>query len=367
MNLDDLFDLDALGEEVANGRIVFNKHPTLPLTILKYSKTCPFTKDPWNWITSNCRGLIYDEETLEVVARGFPKFHNYGQKEAPTWDVSEPVTAYNKMDGSAILVYKYNKSVHCATLGSFISEQAFWAKGILDEKYSDWQEHYLTKTANITPIFELIHPENRIVVDYGDMKDLVLIGGVHVESGEHVGPGSVKNLFRWPGPVTEMFPEMTFGEVISREPRENAEGLVVVSSNSGVMVKLKQKDYIALHKAKFGLSTKRIWELVVQGLTLKDILPLFPDEFASWITEKYEHVYLLGAVPVIEALALYDSIREEYGDLDKKAFAEQALKFPKHQGFLFMKYNNVPVPQIYLSSFKKHKPKHEPMKGNFNA
>ena len=82
-----------------------------------------------------------------------------------------------KFDGSLIIVSEGGKYI--ATRGSFESEQAEMAKKIIKEKGYSFNKH-------LTYLFELIHPNNRIVVDYGDSIKLVLLGVIETSNGtEH--------------------------------------------------------------------------------------------------------------------------------------------------------------------------------------
>jgi hypothetical protein len=73
------------------------------------------------------------------------------------------------MDGSLGILFYYRGEWVVTTRGSFTSDQAIRAKKILDEKYNldlfNWKHTYL---------FEIIYPENRIVVRY-DYEDLIFI------------------------------------------------------------------------------------------------------------------------------------------------------------------------------------------------
>ena len=73
---------DVIQHCVQEGYIRQQFHPAEPLAILNYTHQAAYD-NLWNDATKVCRGLIYNLETLEVVARPFPKFFNWGQPEAP--------------------------------------------------------------------------------------------------------------------------------------------------------------------------------------------------------------------------------------------------------------------------------------------
>ena len=172
---------------IGKGLVVKQTHPTLPLSIYNYSRTCQFGRY-WDDVTLNCRALILDNEG-NVIAKLFQKFFNIeelGPHEIP----NEPFEVFEKMDGSLGLFFHYQGEWYMATKGSFISEQSVRGMKIA-RKYN------LDKICvpGYTYIFEIIYPENMICVNYGESERLVLLSimdsdGVEipyediVESGE---------------------------------------------------------------------------------------------------------------------------------------------------------------------------------------
>ena len=151
-----MVNINLLEKMVEEDLVNATDHPTLPITIFNYSKFCQF-KSEWNEITLQCRGLIMDHD-YNIVAKPFSKFFNLEEeKNIP----NEPYTIYEKLDGSLGILFFYD-GWHMATRGSFISEQSVRAKKILEQKYS-----HLIDSLNRdwTYLFEIIYPENRIVLD----------------------------------------------------------------------------------------------------------------------------------------------------------------------------------------------------------
>ena len=106
----------------------------------------------------------------KVIATPFPKFFNYGEVEI--WDSEQhdgDILALEKLDGSLGIVYHHSGEWHCATRGAFDSEQAMWAKTWLNNNIDT---NALEK--DHTYLFEIIYPENRIVVSY-DYEGMVLL------------------------------------------------------------------------------------------------------------------------------------------------------------------------------------------------
>ena len=149
------------------GFVIKNKHPTEELYIYNYTQKAQFDR-VWNEITLTCRGLILDEN-YKIIARPFAKFFNLGEYENQEirnlkFDVFE------KIDGSLGILYFHKNEAFMASRGSFNSDQSIKANELLNSKYSDCLEK-LDQTK--TYLFEIIYPENRIVLDYGSEEFLV--------------------------------------------------------------------------------------------------------------------------------------------------------------------------------------------------
>jgi RNA ligase len=71
------------------------------------------------------------------------------------------------MDGSLGILYKVDGKPYLATRGSFVSDQAVAGTAMLHERYGDYEFE-----DGFTYLFEIIYPENRIVIDYKGMSDL---------------------------------------------------------------------------------------------------------------------------------------------------------------------------------------------------
>lgn len=262
-------DFEKIATEIAGGYISSQPHHHLPLKILNYTQQTQF-EWRWNAQTMLCRGLIVDHQN-QIVARPFPKFFSYDQLAGLV--PKEPFEAYEKLDGSLGILYQFDGHVQIASRGSFDSTQARRATEIYRRHYRD-----ITLDPSITYLFEIIYPENRIVVDYGDREDLILIAAIETESGNEqplpdIGFPLVK---RYDG-------LLDFEQLLSIQD-DSREGFVV-RFQSGRRVKIKFEEYKRLHKLMTGISSKHIWEAVSQGSQMSKLIERVPDEFFSWIKQ----------------------------------------------------------------------------------
>jgi RNA ligase len=276
VNIYDIMDAKDLVEMTKGGYVRVQTHPVYPYNIACYTKQAMFER-VWNDVTLNCRGLIYHQETGEVLARPFKKFFNYGEPSAPTFAPDDWVTVFDKVDGSLGIAYDTPDGPAIATKGSFTSEQAQHATELLRTKYSRYQtDDYCTD------LFEIIYPDNRIVLDYGDTNELRYLGSVVVETGENYWSGVLIGYYDIP--KNHFIVSGEFGAVIDQIDlhRPNAEGVVILNDDTGERLKLKQEDYIELHKVMTGLNERQIWQWLSEGKYVPDILADLPEELHGW-------------------------------------------------------------------------------------
>lgn len=358
------FSVDELNAAILEGQVRVQSHPTKPLYIHNYTEEVQFSKR-WNKITMACRGLILDNE-YNIVARPWKKFFNFGERDLEI-DFNAPVEVTDKMDGSLGILYHDGDNWAIATRGSFASEQAIHATRVLHEKYLDVlfaiddNDTYRERLMNITFLFEIIYPDNRIVVNYGLMDDLALLGAVENKLGYCMGPNTAAATLGWTGPRAETFSYATFGEAISAVDREGKEGIVIRSGSK--MVKLKQADYVELHRIVTNLSPKTIWQQMGDGKTIADICSQIPDEF---------HVYVenIGRDLLKQASEIAFVARAEFANIlmdiapegvdrfkplseqvSRRDFASRAVK-SEHKNYLFLLLDSKSIDGVVWHSIK---------------
>lgn len=135
-------------------------------------------KNCWNFFERVSRGLILHAKTGEIVARAFDKFFNW-QAYGRSSDAAL-VRVMEKMDGSLGILYRHHHEYKVATRSDFTNPQCQFANHFIKRfDLSDLAEEY-------TLIFEIIYPKNRIIVDYQDRKDLVLLAVRNRVTGEYL-------------------------------------------------------------------------------------------------------------------------------------------------------------------------------------
>lgn len=314
------YDLNILHDYVAKGLVVAQKHSTLPLAIFNYSRTCQYDK-LWDDITLNCRGLVLDNEG-NVIAKPFPKFFNMEELN-DTEIPKESFEVFEKMDGSLGIFFHYNGEWHMATRGSFTSEQAIKGMEIAKREGLDRK-----CVPGFVYLFEIIYPENRIVVDYGTDERLVLLSIVNPEGTElaydeiEMDGWDIVNRYDGVNDYTEL------KEMIAND----TEGYVIRFRN-GMRMKIKGDEYVRLHRILTNFSTTDIWELMRTKGNMNEFLDRVPDEFDNWV-----RMTMMELEAHFENIKFRSSIDFEYykaeSNGDKKEFA-LAIKDNEYRSILF--------------------------------
>ena len=119
-------------------------------------------------IRRECRGLIFNTETGQLLSRPYHKFFNAGERaetQINKINLYEPHVVLEKLDGSMIRPIPTQEGFRLATKAG-ITEVAMNAEVFIADKlqYAKFIQYCIDKES--TPIFEWVSRKNRIVVDY---------------------------------------------------------------------------------------------------------------------------------------------------------------------------------------------------------
>lgn len=305
------------------------KHPIFDYYIYNYSQHAQFER-VWNEATMLSRGLVMDKD-YNIILRPFKKFFNMEELNG-NYPKNESFEVYDKMDGSLFIVGVDSfRNLICCTRGSFQSEQAQVGYEILMNKYSNLIDKLLIGK---TYLFEVIYPENRIVLSYDGMKDIVLLTIVDNETGldsldGNVGFNAVKKI----DCITDL------ESIKEKYQTESDEGFVIKFIPSCFRMKVKFDEYVRLHRILTQVSTKDIWKTLRDGKSVNQMIEKVPDEFFSWVSEEVSK--LTSKYLEIESSAKeeYEIIKIDLGELfsNRKEFALKASQ-SKYRSILFAFY-----------------------------
>jgi len=311
------------------------------LFIANYTPKVQFDK-LWTDELKQCRGLIFNK-CGDIIARPFPKFFNLGEHEESEIP-NEPFEAWEKMDGSLGILY-FHEGPKIATRGSFDSEQAIKANEMLT-RYD-----ISSFDPTVTYLFEIIYPDNRIVVDYGQEERLVLLAMIETDSGDELYIDCVS----FPDKVKAYDGINDLG-AIQKVQEDNKEGFVI-QFQSGMRVKVKFEEYVRLHRILTQVSNKAIWEYLRDGNNdLAEILDRVPDEFYTWV-RKVKDELLINYQEIDEAAMDSFMTRPENIIQNRKDYAAWATK-QKYPALLFNLLDSH-MGQYEQTIWKMIKPKYE--------
>jgi RNA ligase len=396
------YDLNILNDYIERGLIIKQVHPTLPLSIYNYSRTCQYDK-LWDDITLNCRGLVLDNEG-NVIAKPFPKFFNY-EEHKPEDIPTESFEVYEKMDGSLGIFFYYEEKLSderryniwfnnnyqtgmerffdpnnlpdfddpyyeptpktkgewiMATRGSFTSEQSIKGKELL-EKYNFEKLH-----TDYTYLFEIIYNENRIVCDY-DFEDVVLLGIINSKTGNEVNLNGSNEDIRIQNMISNIGFRVvtlykTWGEgydLLKEEIPKDKEGYVIRFSG-GMRMKIKGDEYVRLHRILTNFSTTDIWELLRTKGNMDEFLERVPDEFDDWVKRvsmdlRYSFFHINERAGKIHDYFRYGKYNDRESEPTKKEFAlhlEKSNVEPPLRSVLFAMWDSKPYDHIIWKMIK---------------
>lgn len=326
--------LDELSEQGYLRKVI---SPCGKLMLYNYTDQCTYEKK-WNEHTINARGTVYEIVTSKVIAKGFPKFFNFGEL-----DSSKQITllketefeVYEKMDGSLGIVYFYDGKWRVNTRGSFTSDQAIKATEMLYSKYD------ISKLMeDFTYLVEIIYPENRIIVDYGDEEMLTLLAGYRM--GIEV---PFETMFHTPFNPAKRYLFDSIDHVISKQSQlgKMEEGFVVRFKN-GYRCKFKSEEYLKVAKIMSNCTHLEFWKNMSIGKVNNELLKQIPEEFrdiSDGICGELERSYVEIKNQIEDDFELccreigYDYEYDNYEDFRKPMGLFLKQNKIKHSGAMF--------------------------------
>jgi T4 RnlA family RNA ligase len=283
-------------------------------------------------IRRECRGIIFDTKTGEILRRPFHKFFNVNEREETqdhVVDMSRPHAILEKLDGSMIAPFYVN--------GEMIWGTKMGATDVAKpvEDFVEANPHYrqfakFTISRGYTPIFEWCSRKQRIVLDYKE-DQLILTAIRDLTTGRYMSHELMEaHAESYRIPVVRTFEPQTDMKAFVEYVRdlEDLEGFVVRFSD-GHMLKLKCHWYLQIHKAKEAiLQDRNIVELILDD-KLDDVKAHLPQEDRDRLSQ-FESQFNLAVADVVYHLANDLSwIREDV--IDRKTFAlEHAERYDQY-------------------------------------
>ena len=319
--------------------------------IFNYSIGCDFS-DP---IVKEARGIIIDKNTLTIACWPFSKFFNSHEKYADKIDWNT-ARVQEKCDGSIIKLFfnNYTNSWQWATNSTInaanASSESMFSDNFLDiinkaDNLKDIPFNDLNR--NFTYIFELVGPENRVVVYYPNTHLY------HIGTRDNISGNELNTDIGIEKPKT--YPLKSFDNVLEAVKTLNTgdsaehEGFVVVDGNWR-RIKVKTPEYLMFHHFANGvlLNKSKVIELInSDDVNITDIIKQFPayeNVFSFYINEQKRIVS--------EVSEFINYSRHLFEETDRKTAAIE-IKKNKYSFIGFQSLNNNKTAEELLASIPK--------------
>jgi RNA ligase len=319
-------------EYVAQGLIRSDRTDDGTLAVYTYTDACTFA-NAWDDITRNSRGHIFNVETGECVAWAFPKFFNLGENLESSadhfpWDA--PYEIMDKLDGWLGVLYRHESKFKVSTRGSFHSSGSLWAT----EEIQKYDLGCLPDEGTLC--FEILTPEQRIILNYGDERKLVILAGYNRLTGEEYPRDEVAYWARQIGlPIVPVHPLMPLEELKRKQKElEKVEGFVIRFPD-GRRIKVKTEWYLELSRIMANLTPIVVWEALKDGKVDQAFLVKVPEElrklaesYIARLEEQYARVRQRIEEMVRPILTQFGSDRAGLGRYSQEHAAELGVARP---------------------------------------
>ncbi|HEV3439649.1 MAG TPA: hypothetical protein VG122_19955 [Gemmata sp.] len=331
------------------------------------------------------KGIVYRRDPFEVVSLPLVKIYNLGEKDVSAADLAglsdEPGARLHflrKFDGTMIQRFQFDGRVYFTTRGMIeggptigvqdedapANAQQFdflgTARRLASLRYPELCEPR-SEFEGLTLVFEFIHPETRIITNYGERQDLILLACFDRREWRYRTYAEVKELATTHSltAVDELIPAgHTLGEqidtLLASIAGTDQEGTVIVIEHGHRViyrVKVKSPDYLRVLKLVVTCTYAKTMEMVeahpewtgwadmelhLRGLGREQV----PEEVLEFYREHYDtHAGYLADCERLRTWAhdlaakVLAEVRAEAGDplvprLLRKAFAARVVKLP---------------------------------------
>lgn len=339
---------------------------------LKVKRDSGYTMFSYNQIRSDfnepvvreARGIIFRTGKWEnPVCWAFNKFGNYGESYVPELDWSA-VLVTEKIDGSLIKLWWDEGDWWISTNGAIDAFKAptgdvkyknfgsyFYAT--VCDYYEVFDEFLLKLDKNLTYMFELVGPSNRVVIPY-KKSEIYFLGARNKFTGQEFfcTPKNMcdLNVSEFNSPTIYFYNSLEECVKAAEEFGWDQEGFVACDENCN-RVKIKSPAYILAHYMRNNnvITRKHIIRVILENETA---------EFLCYAVDYKDEL-----IKVQELMNAYYKVGNELAQacrqmifLERKDYAKLVQALPKiYQGLLYMNYDRFVAAQEYTSNWNENK------------
>jgi RNA ligase len=309
-------------------------------------------------IRRECRGLIFDTATGNLISRPYHKFFNVGEREETNLDkidLTQPHVVLEKLDGSMIRPIPTPEGFRLGTKAG-ITDVAMNAEYFVADKPEYAKFIKSSFACGLTPIFEWCSRKNRIVVDYPE-DNLILTAVRDMRSGNYIPYSQmVETGKNYDIPVVKAIAgdETDIEKVVDHIRKwDDGEG-VVIRFDNGHMVKIKADEYILRHRSKEQINSEKNIIQVILNDSVDDMIPLLTPEDAQRLKDFQQKFWCAVDEVSSDLTKIFKG-----GDMmypDKKEFAVEFVNrmlLPIHRPFMFGMKQGKECKQLLTDSIEK--------------
>jgi len=311
--------------------------------LLKYNQIESDFNEP---IVQECRGCIVKQDVEGgrwiFVCKALSKFGNYGESYCPNLNWHD-VSVQEKVDGSLIKIW-HDKGWHISTNGTIDAFKAETGSVLyptygalvleaLKCYFDDYHEEFFGHLdQHCTYWFELVSPYTRVVIPYEDI-ELYFLGWRDMCDGKELDPMDCA--------LCRYFPTPKRYELNSLDDVKNAAAALpwdeegyVCCDNHFNRVKVKSPDYVKAHYARTHntITMERLISVVLEGE--EEEFLTYCQDYAEALADVKQKMTDVAAVA--SGIANY---AKTIASMERKAYAELALKNRRYSGFMFAYYD----------------------------
>jgi RNA ligase len=309
-------------------------------------------------IRRECRGMIFDTATGNLISRPYHKFFNVGEREETNLDkieLTQPHVVLEKLDGSMIRPIPTPEGFRLGTKAG-ITDVAMNAEYFIADKPEYAKFIKSSFACGLTPIFEWCSRKNRIVVDYSE-DNLILTAVRDMRSGNYIPYSQmVETGKNYDIPVVKAIAgdETDIEKVVDHIRKwDDGEG-VVIRFDNGHMVKIKADEYILRHRSKEQINSEKNIIQVILNDSVDDMIPLLTSEDAQRLKDFQQKFWCAVDEVSSDLTKIFKG-----GDMmypDKKEFAVEFVNkmlLPIHRPFMFGMKQGKECKQLLTDSIEK--------------
>lgn len=254
----------------------------------------------WTTDTIKLRSSIWRKKDGKLISAGFKKFFNWEESPhiypAPT--DTKGVTFFEKLDGSCLIVSKYNGQLIVRTRRTTVDVHLnSYEIDVLKQKYPKAFEFGGLETADYSLLFEWLSPANCIVIQHPepDMKLLTIVSHVDYSYWTQLQVDEHAKLLEVGRPQRLELPELT--DIVEKVAAwKDIEGGCCYYGKDQHIRKVKSEWYTSLHAFKGQLTYENLVDVY-----LANNARTF-EEFNSFIFETFGYEGHKLAIPLISQL-----------------------------------------------------------------